>query len=213
MQCCERGWRSVVPPVVAATVFAACGVAEQIVPSPLGPSEFALSLGVAARPDQVPRDGRSTSSVSMTVRTLAGRPVEGLRLRVSAPVGRVTPEETATDEGGAAVVLYVAPPSSTVVPGNQVVISVMPVGHNYADATARTVSVRLTGPSNTGPPVPRFSFAPLAPRPGQAVRFDATATMDEDLPCGDACTYEWSFGGEQRASGHTVTHRFDTGRT
>ncbi|MDO8793789.1 MAG: PKD domain-containing protein, partial [Vicinamibacterales bacterium] len=142
-----------------------------------------------------------------------GQAVSGQRLAIVPSTGTVAAREITTDGGGSASVVYTAPALTTVVPSGQAVISVTPIGGNFENAAARTVSVLLTGTPNTGAPVPAFSFLPAAPQRLQLVAFDASATTDEGPRCADACTYAWSFGGEGTASGRTATYRFQQART
>ncbi|MBM3777059.1 MAG: PKD domain-containing protein [Acidimicrobiia bacterium] len=199
--------------VLAGTLVTACGLADPALTPLTGPSEFGLSVTVVARPDQLPRDGSSRSSVVIDVRDAAVRPVGGQRLTVRASIGTLSREEVVTDGAGQAVVDYVAPPVSAVVPGDRAHIRVTPLGGDAEGAIERVVSVSLTGPANRTAPAPAFTVLPPVATPGQAVRFDAAETTDEGTACGASCTYEWDFEGEARAAGVVATHRFGRART
>lgn len=62
------------------------------------------------------------------------------------------------------------------------------------------------GPSNQ-PPEASFSYSPGAPRVGQAVWFDATASLDPD---GRIVQYTWDFGDGGNASDVVVTHLYSS---
>lgn len=190
-----------------------CGLEEQPALSIVAPSEFSVSVTATATPDQLPRDGQSQAVVNVMVRDAGGAVVSGQRLLVAASTGTVSQGEVATDAGGQAAFGYTAPPAATVVAGGQAVISLTPIGGNFDNAAARTVSILLTGAPNTGAPVPAFSFLPAAPQRLQLVSFDASATTDEGTRCSDRCSYSWNFGGEGTATGRTATYRFQQSRT
>ena len=67
--------------LLAAVALTGCGIDKQTGPSPVGPSEFGLSVTMTATPDQLPRDGSTQSVVTITVRDSSGKPVSGQRLR------------------------------------------------------------------------------------------------------------------------------------
>ena len=196
-----------------ALVATGCGLEERQPLSLVAPSEFGVSVTATATPDQLPREGQSQAVVTVAVRDARGQAVSGQRLAVVPSTGTVAAREITTDGGGAASVVYTAPAPTAVVPSGLAVISVTPIGGNFENAAARTVSVLLTGTPNTGAPVPAFSFLPAAPQRLQLVAFDTSATTDEGVRCADACTYTWSFGGEGSASGRTATYRFQQART
>jgi len=60
------------------------------------------------------------------------------------------------------------------------------------------------GPSNQ-PPEASFSYSPGAPRVGQAVWFDATASLDPD---GRIVQYTWNFGDGSTSTGRVVAHTY-----
>ncbi|OFW00794.1 MAG: hypothetical protein A3I61_00340 [Acidobacteria bacterium RIFCSPLOWO2_02_FULL_68_18] len=192
-----------------------------------GPSEFALSVTMTATPDRLPRDGSSQSVITVTVRDVSSRPVPAQRLRISSNVGTVSESEVVSDNEGRATFAFTAPPATTISTVATAVISVVPIDPNAGNAAARTVSIQLTGTSNTAAPLARFSSKPDAPALKETVTFDASDTLDEytdqtpftetdDDPkfrCHDACTYAWDFGGEATGTGRIVTYQFQTVRT
>jgi len=198
--------------VVAAGVgLAACTVEQPSIPAVSGPSEFGLSVTLVATPDQLPRDGRSQSIVTVTVRDASGRPVSGQRLSVSSSSGTVSASDIVTASDGRATVTFIAPPVGT--PANEVRISVVPVGDNAANAVPRTLSILLLGASNITIPAVDFDVTPPSPEVNQVVRFDASKTRDEQTECLDACAYFWDFGDGSIGNGRIVTHRFTAATT
>ena len=194
--------------VVLALGLAACSLDKQEAPSLSGPSEFALSVTMTASPDQLPRDGRSQSLVTVTVRDAQGRPVSGQRVALSlptnAPAGAfLSQSEVVTGSTGQATFTVTAPVSGSL--GN-IIVSATPIGTNADNASARTISITAT-PANGSAPVAAFTFSPATPEIGQVVTFDASTTTDEGVVCTN-CTFAWDFGGDGTASGRVVTHTF-----
>lgn len=192
-------------------LLAGCTLDNASTPELTGPSEFALSVTLTASPDQLPRDGRSQSVVTVTVRDASGNPVVGQRLSVTPSIGSVSQREIVTGSDGRASFVFTAPSASTV--GAAATIQVVPVGDNADNAVARTVSILLTGTSNRTAPSPAFTFTPAEPEANVAVRFDASTTTDEGAACLDACSYSWNFGDGSTGFGRIVTHTFRAGRT
>jgi len=191
---------------IAAGVYG-CGVDKQSAPPLTGPSELGLSLTLTATPDQVVRDGSSRSVVAVIARDGQNRPVAGQLLTLSANVGSLTQRQVVTGSDGRATFDFIAPPLNTPVPGNVAIVGATPVGTNFDNATTRTVSIALT-PANSTAPNPSFTVSPQNPRRDQLVTFDASATTDEGVPCGDTCRYAWDFGGEATATGRVVSYQF-----
>jgi PKD repeat protein len=189
----------------------ACTLDKQAAPSLSGPSEFGLSVTMAASPDQLPRDGTSQSIVTLTVRDSQGRAVSGQRVSLSlpanAPVGAtLSQSEVVTGSGGQATFAVTAPASGSL--GN-ILVAATPVGTTGGNVAARTISITAT-PTNGTAPAAAFAFSPATPEVGELVTLDASTTRDEGVPCG-TCSYAWNFGGEGTASGMIVKHAFGAG--
>ena len=182
-----RPLRSVAMLVLAVCV-AQCSVSDQTAPSLTGPSERALSLTVTATPDQLPRDGVSQSIVTVTVRGPQDNPVVGQGLTVGVSPSAAVPSESSlrTDASGRATVAVTALPPSAL--GNEIRVSLLPVGVNAVNASVRSVSIFVLGPGNTTVPTPAFTTLPAKPTVVDTVTFDASPTTDEGGPCGNACT-------------------------
>jgi PKD repeat protein len=188
----------------------ACNIKSEEIPSISGPSEFGLSLSLAASPDTLRRDGGSQSVVTVTANNAEGRPVAGQRISLGLTPGNggtLSASEVVTGADGRATFSLTAPNSTTAL--NAVSIVATPVGQNFDNSVPRSMSIRLVGPAV---PVPAFAFTPSNPEALQLVTFDASATTVNEARCGDACTYSWSFGNEQTASGRVVSYRFQNPR-
>lgn len=206
--------RPTVVALAAALLAGGCSLEDTSAPPLTAPSEFGLSVTLAASPDQLPRDGSSQSVVTVTVRDDAGRPVAGQRLSVATNVGRVSESEVVTDSNGRATFAFVAPDSNS--GANLSTIQVTPIGSNAQNAVGRTITITLTGRpgiTNTTLPTPSFTVSPAAPTLKESVTLNASATTDEGAVCGDVCTYSWDFGGEATASGRIVSYQFQNIRT
>ena len=196
--------------LLAAVALTGCGIDKQTAPSPIGPSEFGLSVTMTAAPDQLPRDGSTQSVVTITVRDSSGKPVAGQRLNLSlptnAPAGAaLSQSEVTTGSNGAATIAVVAPQTGSV--GN-VVITATPVGTNFDNAVARTISIGVI-PENSAPPiVGPFTVNPTSPEVGALATFTAGAATDEGVSCASTCTFSWDFGDGSTATGQVVTHTF-----
>jgi PKD repeat protein len=96
--------------------------------------------------------------------------------------------------------------------------------HSYTTVGTYTVTLQVTDDAGrksglfqqaitvgTGNPQPDFTFNPSAPRSGQQVTFDASAT--QAAPGRTIVSYSWSFGDGGSGTGQTVIHTFTTGLT
>lgn len=202
--------------LIAATVSGAalgCSLGDQSTPSLSGPSEFGLSVTATATPNTLPRDGRSQSEVTLTVRDAQGRPVSGQRLviGVSPTSATLSATEIVTDASGRATVTVTAPPASALA-GTALTLTATPVGTSAADEQPRAFSISLTGSANTTLPTPSFTVTPTSPEVNQVTTLDASATTDEGATCLDLCTYSWDLGGEATRTGRIITYRFQSAR-
>lgn len=194
-----------------AATLAACSVEKDTPPSLIGPSEFGLSLTMAATPDVLTRDGSSMSVVTLSARNADGAAVAGQRVLLGLSPsngGTLSTYDVVTGPDGRVSFELMAPSMSTAV--DVVSIVATPVGQNFDNTVPRTMSIRLIGPAA---PVPGFSYTPAAPERLQLVTFDASATTVNGAVCGDDCTYTWRFGNEQNATGRIVTYRFQNAQS
>lgn len=204
--------------IAVAIGVTACGIESQEAPSLIGPSGFGQTVALSAAPDRLPRDGRSQSVVTLTVRNDAGQPVAGQRVTLGSNVGSLSQADVVTGSDGRASFTVTAPAPGSV--GNTIEVFATPVGGNFDNAVTRSLTIAVTGPSNSAAPVPQFTINSTTPS-GAAptveiatnVVFDATPTTDEGQPCLDQCSYFWDFGGEGTASGRIVTRQFSQAAT
>lgn len=208
---------------LAVASAAACTVKDTEAPALAGPSEMALRLALQAIPDSILQDGFSQTVVNIDASGVDGRPVRGLALRAEISVGGVVQDFGAlsaktvvTGDDGRARIIYTAPPrpSEPVDRFTVVTVLVTPIGNDFRGESSRQVDIRLVPPGVILPPndapVPQFTFTPSGPTVLTTVTFDASASTDEGVPCGAACTYEWDFGDGGRATGIFTTHQFRT---
>ncbi|HTM04767.1 MAG TPA: PKD domain-containing protein [Vicinamibacterales bacterium] len=151
----------------------------------------------------LPRDGSSVALVKVVAQDVQGKPLQGQRFELSASAGTLSATEGTTNASGETVVSFTAPDISQNV--TSVTISATSVGENAQNSTARTTSIRLTGPAV---PDASFTFTPDSPKAQDLATFDASATKVAGAPCNDSCTYAWDFGDSATGVGRLVTHRF-----
>jgi PKD repeat protein len=195
-------FRSTAAAMLVAIALAGCSVDKQQAPGLTGPSEYGLSVTLAASPDILPRDGQSVSVINVTVRDAQSKPVSGQRVALSASTGSLSAGEVVTASNGVATFLYTAPSMNA---GSSVAtIGATPIGTNFDNAVTRTVSVALAGP---GLPIASFTVSPAAVKRYEVATLDASATTVAGVPCGSACTYTWTVGSDS-FTGQSALYRF-----
>ena len=100
----------------AVVLVAGCTVSKQDAPSLAGPSGFALSMVVTASPQVLPRDGNSTSAISVNVFNADGTPKPNQRLKILTDFGTLNLTDVATGPNGNATVVFTAPGVNEIVP-------------------------------------------------------------------------------------------------
>ena len=201
-----------------AFVVTGCTLERAAMPPLAGPSEFALSLAMTATPDQILQDGSATSVVEAVARDASGRRVPGVVLDaatfvggVRADVGTLSTRRISTNwDGRAAVTYYAPPPPPPDAPDDLTVTVVMtPVGTNFANASGRSVLIRLLRPGivrlPNRVPAAAFFFSPASPREGDSVLFDGSQSSDDD---GQIVSFVWSFGDGGTGTGMRSSHRY-----
>lgn len=200
-----------------AMATAGCTMEKQEPPSLTGPSEFAYSIAVNARPDIIVQDGASQSRIDIVARDANGQPWQvDLHLDVvvngfqANDFGRLSAHNVRTGSDGSATVVYTAPPQPPDWndPEQLVVIWVEPVGSNYDNTVGRSVSLRLVRPGTIivpGAPFAEFTYSPSSPRVGVDVFFDAQTSRDGD---GYITSYQWDYADGDRETGVTQLHDF-----
>lgn len=196
----------------AATFLGACTVSDQSAPSLTGPSGPGLSVTLSANPPALPRDGSSQATVTVVARDASGAPKAGLRLvaNVSPGATGLSQDGATTGADGTATFRLTAPTLSTVAANNQIVFSVVPLDPEIADiwnSSVRPVALGLLGPSNATYPSPSFVATPEAPKAPAVVVFDASATMDEGVPC-VSCSFSWTTSNGGTSTGMFTSFEF-----
>ena len=140
----------------AGLALAACTMKKQEAPPLTGPSEFATSITIQAAPDVITQDGASQSLITITARDPFGQPLRNVTLRVETFVngtrvdfGTLSARTVVTGSDGRATLTYTAP-AGTVGGTDQVVeIAATPIGSDFNNAVARTMSRVSSGTSQT----------------------------------------------------------------
>ena len=193
--------------LAALLVAPGCGLDKQTIPSISGPSGLSLDVAVTASPEFLPRDGVSSSVITVTLRDVEGRPAARRALRLTAVAspgvgGKLDATQAETDANGRASVVFTAPGVSDNV--NEVVIAATPLTGNADTNLTHSVRIRVIGPTL---PVPNFTFSPTAPMQFEKVGFDASSTTVGGAAC-TTCTYSWAFGSESTGTGSFTQYQF-----
>jgi PKD repeat protein len=188
-----------------ACALAACTIKETPTPGFMGPSEYAISVTLAAVPDLVMRDGVSQSTIVVRARDPQGGPIRSLQLRLDMVVnnmlqdfGTLSTRTLFTNAEGEATAIYTAPPPPSTgasLVTNSVTFLVSPVGSNAQAAQYTTAEIRLVIPvtSTPGAPVAFFTFAPAAGiTPATNVQFNAGGSYP--VTGSRIVNYAWDWG-------------------
>jgi PKD repeat protein len=216
-----RALRACVILVVAAVLAAGCTVKKSTPPALTGPSEFGLSLSLAANPDLISQDGHSQSVITIQARDANGAPVQNLVLRldmavngVVGDIGSLTTKSPVTASDGRAVVTYTSPSVADQL-SRTVEILVTPVGTNAGNSSSpRSVEIRLVPTGSVQPPndlLAGFTVTPESPAVSQSALFNAAPCAASDSTgCtrGSIVSYAWDFGDGGTGSGQVASHVF-----
>jgi PKD repeat protein len=187
----------------------ACGLDEQPIPAPSGPSGLANAVTLTASPSLLPRDGSSTSTVTITATDAAGGPRGGQRvlLSVSPSEAQLSAGEVTTDSNGRAVVVVTAPPITS--GAASVDVAGTPIG-GFSDGVSTFVRISLTGETQGVAPPPtveQITVSPASPIVGQTATLIATASAATGHRIE---SYTWTFGdgSSDTTTSATTTHAF-----
>jgi PKD repeat protein len=195
--------------VLASIVSGACSLDKQEMPALSGPSELALSIALAATPDQLPRDGASQSVVTVTARDAQSKPLAGQRISLSlaggAPQGAtLSQSEVVTGSSGQATFSVTAPSPGSI---GDISIIASPVGTNGADSVSRLIQIRAL-PQNNAPPEFTCSLqsSPCAvPFSITPATFDSNTNTWGNISIGDAITFDASCSPSTTCTSRGVT--------
>ena len=186
--------------------FAGCTVHPNgPAPDLAGPSSFGHWLTVTASPDNITADG-SMSSITATFLDPDGKPLVGAQLQVSMSVsgtpvdwGYLSSRTVYTDSTGRAKVAYFSPVMTGFfagTPGQQVWVSVVPVGSNYVSAVPVNAVIKVTPPPvpilGADSPSAAVTYSPSTPKVGDLVFFDASTSTPANGH--EIVNYFWDFG-------------------
>lgn len=175
------------------TATVGCGLDQQDIPSLSGPSGNANAFALAASPTQLPRDGQSQASVTLTATDVSGGPLVGQRYSVSVTPTEAAPslQEVTTDPNGRASFTVRAPAASS--SAASIAITATAIG-GFADTNSQFLTIALTGdsPAVVDPPsVTAVAVQPQTPIADQPAVFTATATAASGHRI---VNYVWNFG-------------------
>lgn len=212
---------------LASILLGGCTVHQTEIPALTGPSEFAQSFALTATPDNITQDGLSQSAIVITARDANGQALPNLQLQLqtlvngsSVAFGTLSSATVFTGSDGKARAMYTAPTASPFLaggPGRIVTISAMPIGSNYATAVPQGVQVLVTPPAarpaSAGGPAVSVTFAPAAPKVGQVISFDASASQPGSGR--SLVTYVWDFGDNRSNDEHgtDASHAYSSAGT
>ena len=209
------GYR-VIALALAGVTASSCRLGKPTEPALTGPSMFGVTVMLAATPDILPRDGRTTSRVVATVRDGANRPVAGQGLHFEVRIegrpgqlGVLSQSDVATSTDGSATVLYTPPLPAPMTDQEAATIQIVvtPVGSNSSNQTASSATIKL---AELGGPTATFKLAPDPMVAGETAIFDASASAPS---AGHSITtYAWDFGDGDSAfviaPGPRISHEY-----
>jgi hypothetical protein len=201
-----------------------CELGRASAPVLAGPSEFGVSVALAAAPDLLPRDGRAVSTISVTARDGAAKPVANVAFHLelqldggTGGLGTLSQSDVVTGANGVATATYTSPLPAPLGQADDAVVRILvrPVGTNAVNAANATVSVRLTSVSQAGGPTASFILGPTAPKVGDTILFDASASQPSTGA--SIVAFAWDFGDGNASprvpylmsDGPTITHEYN----
>lgn len=203
---------------IALAALTACTVKDVDTPSLAGPSTFAHSIIMVADRDTLTQNGVDFTDIRITSTGPDGQS-ESIPLRAQIMVNGAAQDygvlstKTPTTP---VTIRYTAPPPSPIPAANvpqNVTIEVTPYNNgDFRSEFARQVTLRLEPLGvilpNNPTLVAAFTVTPASPLQGQTATFNAAATTNNGVACGQLCLYSWNFGDGTTAQGVVATHAF-----
>lgn len=201
-----------------------CRLGKITEPDLTGPSGFGVSLALSATPDLLPRDGRATSTVTMSAYSGSSKPVPGLGLHLELNViggtgglGTLSQRDVTTGSDGRASVTYLSPERAPLAHADDATVQIVvtPVGSNASSSSSSAITIRLTSPDQAGGPTASFTFGPKEPKIGYTILFDASASR----PSAGSTIVQWFWDFDDgnsnprqpylSSNGPTFTHEYN----
>jgi hypothetical protein len=216
-------YRAVVIALVGLSA-ASCRLGTGKAPDLAGPSMFGVSLAMSATPDLLQRDGRTTSTVTVSAFGPASQPVPGVGLHLALQLsggtgglGTLSHTNVTTGADGRAVVTYTSPLPAPLGQADDATVNIIvtPVGSNASSATSSAIAVRLVSPDAAGGPTASFVLGPKTPKVGDTILFDASASQPSTG--NSIIAWAWDFGDGNAnprvpylmGTGPTMTHEYN----
>jgi PKD repeat protein len=198
---------------LTAILLSGCTVGEQKLPDLAGPSELGLGMSLTARPEFLPRDGSSVSTITAKTFDSNGKALPNQRIMVRTDAGLLSASEVVTDGNGVATFTLTAPGLNENV--SVASIYATPIQNSHVqNANSRIVQILVSGPAFATPSFtvkPTISADDAVPPVSEPITFDASATAYLGGPCGGSCSYSWDFGdGSSVVTGQAVQHAFNS---
>jgi PKD repeat protein len=209
---------------LAAVIASGCTVHQTEAPDLTGPSEFALSVAMAASPDTLFSGGLQQSSISVVARDPSGAPKANQTFRLNTAVGgayvtygTLSLQTVVTGSDGRATAIYTMPaftPFDAGTPSRQVSVVATPIGTDYSGAVSHSVDLLVVPPpvptAVTGSPTASLTASTAAAKVGQLVTFDGSGSQASSGR--SIALYYWNFGDGllNEEHGSDASHVFTT---
>jgi hypothetical protein len=189
----------------AAIWLSGCTVHQTEAPGLTGPSEFALSVSMAASPDTLFSGGLQQSSILVEAKDPSGAPKANQTFRLGIAVsgvevafGTLSRQTVSTGSDGRATAIYTMPaftPFDAGTPSRRVSVVATPIGTDYIGALPHSVELLVVPPavpSVAGSPTASLVASTTSTKVGQLVTFDASTSA---AAAGSSLVlYYWNFG-------------------
>ncbi len=204
--------------------LSSCRLGDGKAPDLAGPSMYGVSLAMTASPDLLQRDGRTTSTITISAYGGSSQPVPGLGLHLALQVvggtgglGTLSQTSLTTGTDGRATVIYTSPLQAPLGQADDATVQIIvtPVGSNANSSTPAAIAVRLISPDAAGGPTASFVLGPRSPRIGDTILFDSSASQPSKG--NSIIAWAWDFGDGNAnprvpylmGTGPTITHEYN----